>query len=1356
MPYVIPQEILPEKRKEEDVGFFESALAGVATGLWNVPKGFVSLGAELYDLTGDTNTAKEVEKWFDDINPFDDEAEARTIGKITKAITQIAPIGVAGFSAGARAGALAKRALDAKKSGKTFSLTNIGSKIVGPTTGGLAGGAIGEAIVSDEEIGTFADMVRGTSLEPYALTIMDIEEKEGRDEAFRRLLNRIKFGTEGALFNLALMGTGRVIKKLREPSETGIEQYSESPLGRSLQKYGIAGLKPEGTGTKATLEAKQLGLDNIKIVEYAAGREVENFDSALKEIFPKIENQYLIADKSITNTDQAQKKFLEEVYEVLRPKKGEESLLTPQARQKIKLETKEGITSLKATQGIFDYAPTAIQKPKSIFTIDDYQVSSKLKNILDKVKEAGGNPEPLKNAILNFRLTIDNMSGRLLQGGMPEEVAKSIESQLGTYLTSEYKQFNRLIPLGKYKVTKEQIDKSVDLLVADKEKAYLEKSKGQPLSLAEKTRIQDLSRREVEQFLKAKSIDQVDVLDPSFKSGTDTVIDRPSKQEIESVRVNPSILNEKVLKPWQEELAGIIKDPRYTFYSTVGKQAHLNYTLRYLDEIEKIGSKGPNKFIFNADELTNLEKNDPLKFKLVRPSGGFDGLSKLENKYVKAPIYDAIFDVTSNWLNRSSVGTAYKYMILAPKALSQVAKTILSPITHVRNFISAGAFAAANGAIFPSYGDIKALAPKFLGGEGVISKAYDITGKRVLGTMTKADQDLYERLLRVGVTDTQVQAGESKRLIKDVMSDPTLTEKKVMRGLLNIPEKAQKIYGKIQDTYVAEDDFWKYITWNLERNRYEKVLTDAGINKDNYLKVLGEDSEMGKFLRKMTPRQEIAAESYQGFLDEIAGNLARNQVPNYGYIGRTAKALRQSPFGNFISFPIEIVRTGNNIMSQAIDEITSNIPGVAAIGYRRLFSFGTTVGGIPLAMSEYFKAKENVTDDEITALRRFVPEWSKNSTLLPTGRDEKGYLKYIDFSYSNAYDTLTRPFNAVLNEITQGQGTNESLKQALGKGITEGVVDLMEPFASESIFTEALIDSTFRRGIGRGGKRVWSEEDDPFVKIGKGIAHISESLTPGSYSQLKRLSESAVGKSDKYGKTFELKDELPGLFGFRSIQSDPERGLDFMVTRFGSNLDKDRNLFTSTLLRGGRVTPEEILDRYQYSEVRRFETMKEMYKNIEAARKLGVSDSTIRKEFEARKGLQRNVIDSLMRGSYLPDEPSNFFIDQMRKINKTLNEKEGIDIPNPYYESLPKIRELINKNKTLNLLTDEMKIPNVEPITPNIVSTLPTPNVPSTGAVQVPPSKQVLLGNRQQQYASLFPNDVLGQAIANKPTQLVG
>ena len=74
MPRKLLLDTDPEGKKirdENDVGFFESALAGVATGLWNIPKGFVSLGAEVFDLIGNTDTAKEVDEWFDEVNPWD-------------------------------------------------------------------------------------------------------------------------------------------------------------------------------------------------------------------------------------------------------------------------------------------------------------------------------------------------------------------------------------------------------------------------------------------------------------------------------------------------------------------------------------------------------------------------------------------------------------------------------------------------------------------------------------------------------------------------------------------------------------------------------------------------------------------------------------------------------------------------------------------------------------------------------------------------------------------------------------------------------------------------------------------------------------------------------------------------------------------------------------------------------------------------------------------------------------------------------------------------------------------------------------------------------------------------------------
>ena len=42
----------------------------------------------------------------------------------------------------------------------------------------------------------------------------------------------------------------------------------------------------------------------------------------------------------------------------------------------------------------------------------------------------------------------------------------------------------------------------------------------------------------------------------------------------------------------------------------------------------------------------------------------------------------------------------YRNLLLFPKATAQLAKPVFSIPTHLRNFLSAGAFAAANGVLF--------------------------------------------------------------------------------------------------------------------------------------------------------------------------------------------------------------------------------------------------------------------------------------------------------------------------------------------------------------------------------------------------------------------------------------------------------------------------------------------------------------------------------------------------------------------------------------------------------------------------------------------------------------------------------
>ena len=158
-----------------------------------------------------------------------------------------------------------------------------------------------------------------------------------------------------------------------------------------------------------------------------------------------------------------------------------------------------------------------------------------------------------------------------------------------------------------------------------------------------------------------------------------------------------------------------------------------------------------------------------------------------------------------------------------------------------------------------------------------------------------------------------------------------------------------------------------------------------------------------------------------------------------------------------------------------------------------------------------------------------------------------------------------------------------------------------------------------------------------------------------------------------------------------------------------------------------------------------------MYKNIEAARALGVSESDIRKNV-TRKGIDKQTTNELFRGVYTPQLPNDFFIKKMRQINNDLNQKEGIDIDNPYYEALPEIREIINQNRRINLKDDnhsfykyleEFDQPTKE-TTPIQPLKLPPSNASAKGQIPVvsPVNTNLNQATTQIRGEKLFENDI--------------
>ena len=225
------------EERNNKVGTLESMLSGVASGLIAIPKSFFSLGASLMDLGVNSGKSAEVEKFFDDLTEFDEKAEATAAGKITEALVNI---GIPGGLAFKSASGMAKTAMLAGKNNKYVRLGNknlvdaadealeLTAKgkgrqfIAGAIGGGIAEGVfVGDA----EAIGTFGDLLGGPT---------KIDRSDTDPDATREILNRIKFGTEGALFTGILSGAGTVIKKITNRNK-GLDT-ANSELDRWIDK----------------------------------------------------------------------------------------------------------------------------------------------------------------------------------------------------------------------------------------------------------------------------------------------------------------------------------------------------------------------------------------------------------------------------------------------------------------------------------------------------------------------------------------------------------------------------------------------------------------------------------------------------------------------------------------------------------------------------------------------------------------------------------------------------------------------------------------------------------------------------------------------------------------------------------------------------------------------------------------------------------------------------------------------------------------------------------------------------------------------------------------------------------------
>ena len=837
--------------------------------------------------------------------------------------------------------------------------------------------------------------------------------------------------------------------------------------------------------------------------------------------------------------------------------------------------------------------------------------------------------------------------GGTLRGEDLASFKKLFGKKFTDYLGSTYDVFinDSMLPWLRYKPTAEAVENAKKMFMQSAEEA------GKPIT--------DLqAERYVQNILDTAALPKgfrMDRASDAIFKVPDFFINRTTLDDaVFKGRVVASQLARAGDKKVIDELLGKTKNPMQTILAGTSKLSLIVRRNEFFDDLvrksDQLKAEGKLPMFADSEEealmLFGRQKVKRIDIDLGKrlQVGEYNPLN---GKWAPEGIADALAKTSTAVKDLSMAERMYYSFALYPKAASQIAKTILSPVTHLRNFISAGAFASANG-IIP------------LSDPAAVKQAYQALQTGLKGT--RMQNDLYEKLLKLGVVNSNVSLGDLTRLMEDVGFGASMTGEKGMRMLL---KPLQKIKNVGQDLYTAEDDFWKIYSWAIEKSRLAKAFEKHGMTR-------------GKWFKNAQGQEVRLTEEW---LEKEAADIVKNNIPNYSYVSDFVKGLRKWPIGNFVSFPAEIARTGANIVRRGLREINETITladgtvvkPFQTIGYQRLFGFGVTTAAVPYATAEAFQALYDVSDDEREAIRRYVAKWSKNSTILPI-KDKDGNFSYVDFSHANAYDTLIRPIQTVINAVADGRTDEDGIMDDFLKGVMVGMKEFASPFVSESIWTEAVLDLIARGGRTRDGFEVYSKEDNPGDKTDKMFKHLVKAVMPFSAPQLLRLDKSLKsvdvlekGKFDKYGQTYEFGPEFAGLFGFRGVKVNPDRTLKFKVADFQKGVRDSGALFTRTALKGGPISPAEVVDSYINANRALFGVKKNLKADMDAARLLNINEDAFYSAMDRLSNIEVNSIDeNIFRPYTISMNVRRAFQDNADKLG----------LPNPLDEAWDAISEI--------------------------------------------------------------------------------
>ena len=1221
--------------EESEVSSTGDVFRGIGAGAVSAVEGLATLPWEAYDAIVDPEQSKaeEVRKFYEKLKP----TTSTGAGEAAKFITQFA-----------LPGTVASKIAKARKLGKFAEVA------------AFAGTDFAVATQDVETLGDFFDMG------PTSRTAT--ADLEGSERAAAELGNRLKVAGESAAilltlpkaFGLAGQGIGMGLKAA---GDTGLGKAAAQKV---LKTFGADAASPVGSAMT------KVGQDTSGPIKKLATKYFTFQGDMPDNMSAQIKAQKIHEMSSINN-------------ELSRNMNGIDSSLNALSKAGVL----NGVDDRVALNAINDY----LFNPDEVMRLRGEKA---LKNLDEKVLSLSKDKKLLKPKTSLFesskfaREQIDGLSKRLSSDGVLDQATQqglidTIDGNMKFYGTRMY----RALKDPTYIPTPEQSKAAInELLQISKNSAKPLDERGAYNILNEMMLKKDFSSGGMKpnmQFeeetlqgmtkgiLKGRKLDSLPALRDFLGeyTGAENIFGRiPSKDGTYKIRT----------QTFGEQKEGLMTKVKETTEG-VAKMITKNNMFKDIDNYnKKLGEVNPGSE-FIVDEL-------PLGAPpgSYVPLGNFDAAGKITDasmarygpvagKYIKKE-YAGAFDNAADLggMQSDSFASNLWSTFLGIKGFSQMAKTVYSPTTQIRNATTAAFFTMMSGNV----GNSKALLDSM---QTVFSEIGDkyISVRGARGSSRAELKKAYDEYTQLGVVNTNVRQGEFESIIKDALENK-IGSKFLSGKPMKLAEKAQNNFAT--KVYQGSDDVWKIYNFEMELGKLNKVLEknpNAVIPVTDYRNVI----DFGPSVRAA----DLDEAQLKVFLKREAASITKDLIPNYVRVPEFIKTLRKLPVGNFIAFPAEIIRTSGNVMGRAIKEVASESPEMREIGMRRLAGMATVNYAAGRAISTLGHTLTGSTEEQTEAFKRsYAARWDKNSQLIPIATDKDGNVtEFYNYSYTNPYDYLTRPFRGVFNAVNNGITSEQELGQIALDAATESGREFFGPFISETMVGEKVVD--LMRNSTSTGRPVWNEGEPLGDKMMKGFGHLAEGVVPtvspydfgrGRVKDLPRSLLSATGiKDESFGLSTqgvkldaagELADALSGL---KTVRPVIENSLRFRAYEAGSQIGAAASIFNKVATQRGKVEAEEITKAYLTSNRQRFKALRDLNMAIEDARTLGMSEGDIAKVLKKAKTVDYKRV---MAGVFSPKLPS-------KQITKEAYRSDENKISNPFdFEAIREVnRGFINK-----------------------------------------------------------------------------